>query len=317
MRVNDRLDEGGRILPDGTKTLSLQPLKDRDPPPAVSDLYPGYPLFLAGNFGSQAAKPPFGIIGSQYRGPTLLEEANFVAGIRGNLYAKPAPADAPLKVFEITAIQMPILYNSAGWHDPEGRLFVLKEDEADVLAGIKEPEPLVLRANAGDVIEVRLTNKLPLTIGGNAFQILTETTEVGFHIHLVKFEAISADGSANGYNYDASAVFGDTLVQRFYADSELRTVFFHDHLFANAHQQHGLFGVVIIEPAGSTYHDPRTGKPIKSGTQAVIQAPGMPHFREFVLAVHDFAFLFDKSGNPLNPPNAPGSPDDPGVMGIN
>lgn len=83
------------------------------------------------------------------------------------------------------------------------------------------------------------------------------------------------------------------------------------------HQQHGLFGAIIIEPAGSTYHDVKTGEPIKSGTQAIIKAPGMPDFREFVLAVHDFALLFDKDGNPLNPPNVPGSPDDPGVMGVN
>lgn len=171
---------------------------------------------------------------------------------------------------------MPLVYNSEGWNDPEGRLFVLKEDEADVLAGRKKAEPLVLRANAGDKIEVHLTNKLPKTIGGNAFQILTETTEAGFHIHLVKFDAISADGSANGYNYDASALYGDTLVETFYADSELKTVFFHDHLSANAHQQHGLFGAVIIEPTGSTYHDPKTGEPLKSGTQAIIKVPGLP-----------------------------------------
>lgn len=33
--------------------------------------------------------------------------------------------------------------------------------------------------------------------------------------------------------------------------------------------------------------------------------------------MHDFAFLFDKDGRPLNPPAVPGSHDDPGVMGIN
>lgn len=317
LRVNDRLDVGDRVLPDGSKTDALMPLPDREPPPPPDKLHPGYPLFLKGTFGQQAEKPPFGIIGSEARGPTMLERANFVAGERGNLYAQPVPKSAPLKVFEIVAIQMPLVYNNQGWHDPQGRLFVLKEDEAAVRCGLKKPEPLIIRANAGDEIEVRLTNKLPETLEGNAFQIETETTEAGYHIHLVKFDTIASDGSANGYNYDAAALYGDTLVEKFYADSELRTVFFHDHLYANAHQQHGLFGALIIEPPGSTYHDPKTGKTINSGTQAIIKAPGMPDFREFALAVHDFAFLFDKDGDPLNPPNVPGAPDDPGVMGIN
>lgn len=317
LRVNDRLDEGGRELPDGTLTKPLVPLPDREAPLKPDELHPGYPLFLEGQYGEQAEKPPLGIIGSEAREPSQIEEANFVAGQPGNLYAKAAPANAPLKKFEIVAIQCPIIYNNEGWNDPEGRIFVLKEDEYAVVSGEKKPEPLILRVNAGDKIEIHLTNHLPDQIGGNAFQILTETTEVGFHIHLVKFDTIAADGSANGYNYDASAQFGDTLVETFYADSELRTVFFHDHLYANVHQQHGLFGAVIVEPAGSTYHDPQTGEEIKSGTQAVIKAPGIPDYREFVMAVHDFAFLFDKEGNPLNPPNTPGSPDDPGVMGIN
>jgi len=317
MRVNDRLDTGDRILPDGTKTQGLKPLPDRAAPPPADELHPGYPLFLQGISGEHAAKPPYGIIGSEAREATELEKANFVAGIPGNLYAKPAPEGASLKVFEISLIQMPLVYNNAGWHDPQGRLFVLKEDEEAVLKGLKKPEPLVIRANEGDEIEIRLTNKLPSTIGGNAFQLLTETTEAGFHIHLVKFDSICSDGSANGYNYDASARFNDTLIERFYADSELRTIFFHDHLSANVHQQHGVFGVLIVEPKGSTYHDVKTGKPINSGTKAIIKTPDEPDFREFVLAVHDFALLFDKNGNPLNAPAAPSSPDDPGVMGIN
>ncbi|MFZ5988381.1 MAG: multicopper oxidase domain-containing protein [Bacillota bacterium] len=317
-RILDRLEDGTRTLPDGTPQPALKPLPDRAPPPLTDDKHPGFPNFIAGKIGKKAFKPPLGIIGQEARMPTPLEEANFVPNaVPGALYSNPCPPDAPLKVFEVSAIQTCIKYNNQGWHDPEGRLFVLKEDEKAVLNGLKEPEPFVIRANAGDCIEIRLTNKLPPKIGGNAFQFRTETTEAGWHIHLVKFDAIVADGSANGWDNDASAIPGDTLIERFYADSELRTVFFHDHLFANTHQQHGLFGVLIIEPQNSTYHDIQTGKEIKSGTKAVIRVPGQSDFREFVLAVHDFALLFDRNGNPLNPPPFPSSPDDPGVMGVN
>ena len=78
-----------------------------------------------------------------------------------------------------------------------------------------------------------------------------------------------------------------------------------------------MFGGLIIEPKGSTYHDPQTGKRIKYGTKAVIKTPSGRAFREFGLFVHDFALLFDRHGKALNPPPFPGSHDDPGVMGIN
>lgn len=107
------------------------------------------------------------------------------------------------------------------------------------------------------------------------------------------------------------------MIERFFADEELRTVFFHDHLFANAHQFHGVFGALVIEEAGATFHDICSGEELKFGTKAVIRRRDGTSFREFALFVHDFANLFDKDGKPLNPPVVPGSHDDPGVMGIN
>lgn len=179
------------------------------------------------------------------------------------------------------------------------------------------PEPLVIRVNAGDCIEVRFTNLLPEYIEESAFQLKTLTDIVRYHIHLVKFDTIVSDGSANGWNNIAGARKCETLIERFFANEELNTVFFHDHLFANVHQQHGLFGALIVEPAGSVFLDPKTGGELKSGTKAVIRAADGKSFREFALFLHDFALLFDKNGEPLNPPERPGSDDDPGVMGIN
>lgn len=80
------------------------------------------------------------------------------------------------KVFEIAAVQAKLVYNKYGWHDPQGRFFVLKEDiekagSLDAYISLVEcgeirPEPLVIRVNAGDCIEIRLTNFLPEFIGG-------------------------------------------------------------------------------------------------------------------------------------------------------
>lgn len=164
---------------------------------------------------------------------------------------------------------------------------------------------------------LRLTNLLPEKLEESPFQMETITDFVGFHIHLVKFDTIVSDGAANGWNNIAGARQYETLVERFFANEELRTVFFHDHLFANSHQMHGVFGALIVEEAGATFHNIRNGKELKSGTKAVIKRRDGTSFREFALFVHDFAMLFDKEGNALNPPEVPGSHDDPGVMGIN
>ena len=333
LRVFDRLQEGGDFYPDGTPMEPLQPLRDRPLPPPKDEWHPGYPNFINGVFGQQPSQPPLGILdanGKNVIEPTPLEEANFVPDFTpGALYAPTCPCHAAddVKVFEIAAVQADIVYNRYGWHDPQGRFFVLKEEIekygtldhylAKIECGEIRPEPLVIRANAGDCIEIRFTNLLPEFIEESPFQMRTLTDIVGYHIHLVKFDTIVSDGSANGWNNIAGARQYETIIERFHANEELHTVFFHDHLFANMHQQHGLFGALIIEPAGAEFLDPRTGLPLRSGANAVIRKVDGTSFREFALFLHDFALLFDGKGNPLNPPEYPGSDDDPGVMGIN
>lgn len=332
-RIFDRLQDGRGIYPDGTLIDALMPLNDRPLPPAKDNLHPGYPNFINGTFGEHPLQPPLGIItenGENKIEPTPLEEENFVDNFApGALYTDTCPCgtNGDIKVFEIAAVQANLVYNRYGWHDPQGRFFVLKEDIvregtlenyiAKVESGEICPEPLVIRANAGDCIEIRFTNLLPEYIEASPFQLKTLTDIVGYHIHLVKFDTIVSDGSANGWNNIAGARKYETLIERFFANEELNTLFFHDHLFANVHQQHGLFGALIVEPAGAVFLDPKTGEELKSGTKAVIRTADGKSFREFALFFHDFALLFNKNGEPLNPPEHPGSDDDPGVMGIN
>ncbi|MBC8541986.1 multicopper oxidase domain-containing protein [Bianquea renquensis] len=332
-RIFDRLEDGTGQYPDHTPIQKLLPLADRVPPPQKDLQHPGYPNFINGQFGQRPSQPPFGILTSEGDNkitPTPLEEANFVPDFApGALYTETCPCDTDesIKVFELAAVQADIRYNEYGWHDPQGRFFVLKEEIAQygtldvylekIAEGEIRPEPLVIRANAGDCIEIRMTNLLPEFIEASAFQLKTLTDIVGYHIHLVKFDTIVSDGSANGWNNIAGARQYETLIERFYANEELNTVFFHDHLFANSHQQHGMFGALLIEPAGASFLDPKTGQPLKKGTKAVIKTKTGGYYREFALFVHDFALLFDKDNQPLNPPEHPGSDDDPGVMGVN
>lgn len=315
-RIFDTLQDGSMCYPNGVEIKALQPLPDRPCPPKPTPEKPGFPNFIPGIPGFKAPRPPLGIEGG--RKSTRLEENHFAKNAApGAVFVNPASPDTPIREFNVALIQMPIVYNKEGWYDPEGRLYVLEEDEEDIRCGKKQPEPLVIRANAGEVIRFRFTNKLPEIIGGNAFQLVNRTYEASMHVHFVKFDVLVSDGANVGWNYDSSVLPGETIEYQWFADVELKSAFFHDHLFANEHQQHGVFASINIEPRGSRYLDPHTGELMNAGTQSMIVNPLIPDFREINLFVHDFALLFDKNGNPLNPPPFPDSPDDPGVMGIN
>jgi FtsP/CotA-like multicopper oxidase with cupredoxin domain len=84
---------------------------------------------------------------------------------------------------------------------------------------------------------------------------------------------------------------------RWYPDVQFGTAYFHDHVSALTSWRHGLFGALVSEPAGSTYHDPHTGQQVRSGpivdvrTDTRVSADVSGSFREMVLFIQD--------GNPL------------------
>ena len=83
------------------------------------------------------------------------------------------------------------------------------------------------------------------------------------------------------------------MQSRWYPDVLLDNVFWHDHVDGIHGWGHGLVGQIIVEPPGSTYHDPATGDEIDSGAIADIHTNGSliagkvaGDFREFAL-LHD------------------------------
>ncbi len=193
--------------------------------------------------------------------------------------------------YDVAAIQLDLVVNRAGWHDPQARINVLAS-EAERLEGRRtgEAEPFFFRAQSGDCIEFRHTNRTPKDLELDDFQVKTPTDVIGQHIHLVKFDVMASDGSANGFNYEDGTLAPDavverieaaqafagaasglatptgatfqTTVQRWYADPlvsgggadrTLRTVFTHDHFAASSIQQHGFYSALLIEPKGSTW----------------------------------------------------------------
>lgn len=315
-RIHDVLEEGNRCYPDGTPVTKLMPLPDRPHPPKPTPDRPGFPFFIPGKVGCRSPVPPMGF-NRDFPITDLEKNALVKNHKKGALFVNPCPDDAPIRRYDIVGIQQNLVYNEANWHDPEGRFYVLKEDERAIRNGTKKPEPLFIRARAGECIEVHFTNKFPEKLGPNAFQTLIHTLFASTHVHFVKFDVLSSDGANTGWNYFTGAAHEQTVIYRWYADVDLRVCFFHDHLFANSVQLHGLFGGLIVEAEGSKFFDTHTGRPITAGTQAIIQNPFIPDFREFCLAVHDWAPVYDGKNKALNPPEEPGMMDDMGVVAFN
>jgi FtsP/CotA-like multicopper oxidase with cupredoxin domain len=112
------------------------------------------------------------------------------------------------------------------------------------------------------------------------------------------------------YPHAAGEVVSAEFVRyRYYPDVQFGTAYFHDHVDALTSWKHGLFGALIAEPPGSTYHDPRTGIEIRSGpvadihTESVVSADVAGSFRELVLFIQDdniLTRLGNSSGSSYN-----------------
>ena len=62
-----------------------------------------------------------------------------------------------------------------------------------------------------------------------------------------------------------AVVSAEFVRYRWYPDAQVGTSYFHDHVNGVQTWQHGLVGALVVEPPGSTYHDPSTGAEIGSG----------------------------------------------------
>ena len=153
--------------------------------------------------------------------------------------------------------------------------------------------------------------------------VLPWEDECSPHVHMVKFDPVCADGASVGWNYMSGARHGLKMVYRWWADQEFGTIFFHDHLFANYRQKHGLFDALLVEPAGSSFlHHIEPDRRILTGQQALIKRHPQdncpsPWSREFCIAIGDFIPIWDRHGRALNPRPQPGGHGDQVVMGLN
>jgi hypothetical protein len=294
-------------------------------------------------------------------------ETNGMPPIAGAPFADPCRDqdgwNGNYRQYKAAVIELPVQLNKVGWHFNQQRIITLEGDVTETMAGTRPPEPFVMRANAGDCIDFDHTNLVPHIYQGDDFQVTTPTDVIGQHIHLVKFDVTSADGAANGFNYEdgtfspgeieerihaienggglvtteidpatsepiirkdgfnGSGHLGEpharTTRQRWYVDPlysdddgkerGLGNVFTHDHYGPSTHQQVGLYGTLIVEPSGSTWHDNETGVALGSRSDggptswAAVINNGSDSYREFYLEFADFQLAYRKDGTPVNP----------------
>lgn len=138
--------------------------------------------------------------------------------------------------YEVSAVQLDMVVNRAGWHDPQARINVRTQESLrfkdQVLTTGAKPisptvsdteEPFFFRAISGECIEFRHTNELPKELALDDFQVKTPTDTIGQHIHLVKFDVTASDGSGNGWNYEDGTFAADELALRRCASAGLVT----------------------------------------------------------------------------------------------
>jgi hypothetical protein len=117
-------------------------------------------------------------------------------------------------------------------------------------------------------------------------------TEVATKITAISGNTLTLSAPLQNAHASSERAGVEFVQYTWYSDVDDGTVFFHDHVDALHSWGHGLFGAHIIEPAGSTFHDPTTGAPIRSGPIADIYTTGSAgfgekgDFREFVLFQH-------------------------------
>lgn len=146
------------------------------------------------------------------------EEAEFFGGNTLDYMYKGAiefGVDKP-RVYKGANIQLDVVFNKVGYHYPQQRILSLWEDVPALLKknNPKPPEPLVLRMNTYDCAMYAHTNLVPKEFYLDDYQITTPTDVIGQHIHLPKWDLTSADGSANGWNYeDGTFAPGEVLTR--------------------------------------------------------------------------------------------------------
>jgi manganese oxidase len=231
------------------------------------------------------------------------------------------PSSAPVKTFDIQAIDVNIPLNGFGDHDPNGRMYVLtavdgtptgqlekvraEEASQKVSIGLREDaiQPLAIRANMGDCVVVHFTNAATT---GDKMANLSQPATYGVHIDGLQF-AVGSSGDALGINPASGVATGGAAQTYTYYIPNSPTLegshYVHPGIGNRYAVSHGLGGTLTVEPPGSTYLSPNTDLPLVNGWEAMIVPAKGAAFREYVTAFGEVGgekdLVYDKNNKPL------------------
>jgi hypothetical protein len=248
LRVHDR------------RQANLNPLPDRAAPPGGS----GFPLLTAATGNTQqtpGANPP------PATQPGVVSSTT-----------NPCPAGAPRRSYDVSLLTAAL--PTRPFSDANGVIYALTSDVAAIRAGTKRVEPLVLRANARDCVQITLRNQVPAgsLYGG---------TRAGFDLGLLQSNPQTSGGGAVGLNPDTTVGAGQAITYQYFADQQLGTAIFRN-IGSEVSQRHGGYGLLIVEPQGASWSNSSDGSPLgatATSAQAIIRVPNSIRFREFALTM--------------------------------
>ncbi|MCH8961691.1 MAG: hypothetical protein IH820_10320, partial [Bacteroidetes bacterium] len=169
---------------------------------------------------------------------------NGLPPIHGAPYAEPGVSDVGNSTFntrryKAANIELDVVFNKKGWHYPQQRIITLWEDVAPTVQGVRPPQPFFFRANSGETIDYWHTNLMPNYYELDDYQVRTPTDVIGQHIHLVKFDVTSSDGSANGFNYEDATFSPQEIHERIVGVNQIGGLYAFDPIsdFVDPNQQ--------------------------------------------------------------------------------
>ena len=211
------------------------------------------------------------------------------------------------------------------------KIFVLADAAGSpIRAELKKAQPLVMRANSGECMKVRLFNHLP------------DGKHIGMTPGLLTFDPKTSYGFNFGTNPGRqTAAPGESVEYTWFAEPQMRPI---DQSLINPREgigaiewsrlgpieqnrelglsqvvsfanvpddlNDGLFAAVVVEPAGSLWFDSKTGEELKPSERTSISAIIVPPpgddgtetaFREHVIFMHENSVEFRSSVRPQLP----------------
>ena len=249
------------------------------------------------------------------------------------------PSGAPLRTYNVSAwlsrdlVPSGKLFysNRFNIYDPNAIMFIDDTQYTALHNGSIRPEPLILRAAAGECIKVTLTNRLPTLIPEidswnhmpaiinrfNFNQVKT-SNRVGLHPQLVDYDLNTSDGAKVGYNNDTTVGPNQSITYTWYAGEryvkpngtivgtpiEFGTTGLRDMGDVIKHASHGAGGMLIIEPLGTQWQTDFFANPNSKGSNSsanIFDPAGTADtvlFREHVVMYQDDLSVL-QNGEPL------------------